>query len=152
MYVHFLQVMVLWCSIYSQLYLVKLTLVCKAKDDWICILEETEFIVSTGQYETCFFRNSVSRIFCPVYITYLHSLWHDSNLSNSVLEQEQLPWHCLGSCSKGWISGQGGQMWSCFCIPASKRALLFRGMFSLIFAGVKALSWKHLRLMFDQSR
>lgn len=22
----------------------------------------------------------------------------------------QLPWNCLGSCSNGWISGQGGQM------------------------------------------
>lgn len=146
--------MVLWYSIYSKLHLVNLTLVCKAKDDWIGILEETEFIVSTGQYEKCFFRNSVPHfsVQCTLHICFHCGMTLSSNLSYSVLEQEQLPWHCLGSCSNGWISGQGGQMWNCFCISASKRILLFRGMSSLMFAGVKAFSWKHLGLMFDQSR
>lgn len=79
-------------------------------------------------------------------ITFYCGMTFSSNLSSSVLAQEQLPWQCLGSCSNDWISGQGGQM------EVVSVFLLFRGMSSLMLAGVKVFSWKHLRLMFDQSR
>lgn len=52
----------------------------------------------------------VSSVECTLHIHFHYGLTFSSNLSNSVLEQEQLPWHCLGSCSNGWVSGQGGQM------------------------------------------
>lgn len=52
----------------------------------------------------------ISSVSCTLHTHFHRGMTFSSNLFSSVLAKEQLPWHCLGSCSNGWISGQGGQM------------------------------------------
>lgn len=135
-HIHFTWVIVLWCTIYWKLQLSIYHLYGKQVGrllwhDWILMFQETESIVSTWQYEKLLFSNSVSHFFLLVYVTYSSLLCNDLHFKSIQFSAWAIvtSWHSSGSCFNGWLSGQGGQIWSCFCTFASKR-VLFRGMSS----------------------